>query len=205
MGAEKFWDKSAEKYSRAAVRDEATYQEKLKKTREYLNPTSRVLEFGCGTGTTALHHAAFAGEILATDISSQMIEIARRKAKDAGIDNVTFKQATVEGFEGEPESFDVILALNLLHLLEDPPAAIRKAYVLLKPGGILVTGTACLGDSLASLWRVVIAVLRVFGKAPPVTIIRRRQLIQDFTDAGFRVDYEMPPRRGQAAFLVLRK
>lgn len=205
MDAEKFWDNTAEKYSKSPVRDEALYQEKLKKTQEYLTQESKVLEIGCGTGTTALHHAPFAGEILATDISANMVEIAKKKASEAGIENVGFQQATVENFQGEPNSYDVILALNIIHLLEDPASAIKKMYGLLKPGGYFVTGTVCLGDVLFSPWRIAIPVMRLLNKIPPVRYLKRAQLMSYIADAGFEIDYERPPKRGEAAFVILKK
>jgi len=55
----KFWDKVAERYSRQPVADEAAYQEKLQVTREYFQPYMEVLEFGCGTGSTAIEHAPY--------------------------------------------------------------------------------------------------------------------------------------------------
>jgi methylase of polypeptide subunit release factors len=55
-----------------------------------------VLEFGCGTGSTAIAHAPYVKRILATDVSAKMIEIARANAERAGIENVTFGQAAVE-------------------------------------------------------------------------------------------------------------
>ncbi len=76
----KFWDRIADKYSKKPVPDEAVYQKKLRITRDYLRPDSEVLEFGCGTGSTAIAHAPFVSRILANDISSRMIEIAERKA-----------------------------------------------------------------------------------------------------------------------------
>ncbi len=205
MDAEKFWDNTAERYSKSPVRDEALYQEKLKKTQKYLTQESKVLEIGCGTGTTALHHAPFAGEILATDISANMVEIARKKASEAGIENVRFQQATVEDFQGEPNSYDVILALNIIHLLEDPAAAIKKMYGLLKPGGYFVTGTVCLGDVLFSPWRIAIPVMRLLNKIPPVRYLKRVQLMTYIADAGFEIDYEKPAKRGEAAFVILKK
>ncbi len=51
-----------------------------------------VLEFGCGTGTTAITHAPYVKHIRAIDISSNMIEIAQRKADAKNIKNVTFEQ-----------------------------------------------------------------------------------------------------------------
>ena len=51
--SEQFWDKTAERYAKSPVSDEATYQRKLAETQSYFTPGMRVLEFGCGTGTTA--------------------------------------------------------------------------------------------------------------------------------------------------------
>ena len=68
-----------------------------------------VLEFGCGTGSTALAHAPFVRHILATDISEKMLEIARAKAADGSVHNVTFQQGTLDDLDkadgtfGEPE------------------------------------------------------------------------------------------------------
>ena len=54
--SDKFWDKTADKYSKKAVPDEEKYQQKLAETQEFLSEDMHVLEFGCGTGTTAIHH-----------------------------------------------------------------------------------------------------------------------------------------------------
>ena len=50
----KFWDRIAVHYSKQPVADELSYQKKLEVTREFLTPQSKVLEFGCGTGSTAI-------------------------------------------------------------------------------------------------------------------------------------------------------
>ncbi|MCP4319127.1 MAG: methyltransferase domain-containing protein [Hyphomicrobiales bacterium] len=94
----RFWDKIAERYSRKPVADEDAYQRKLQVTREYLRPDMEVLEFGCGTGSTAIAHAPYVKHIEAIDISSKMIEIAHGKADAGKVENVTFEQATIEDF-----------------------------------------------------------------------------------------------------------
>ena len=88
---DKFWDKIAERYSKKPVADEAAYQKKLEVTRSYFHFEMKVLEFGCGTGSTAIAHAPYVKHILAIDISSKMIEIARAKAAADKVKNVTFK------------------------------------------------------------------------------------------------------------------
>ena len=72
-----------------------------------------------------------------------------------GIDNITFRQAGVEDFEAPDGSYDMVLALNLLHLLPDRTAALAKIHRLLKPGGIFVSSTVCLADRMWFLRPVV--------------------------------------------------
>lgn len=89
---DKFWDRIAQRYSRQPIADEAAYRKKLQKTREYFGPDMEVLEFGCGTGTTAVAHAPYVKHIRAIDVSSNMIEIAFGKAVAAEIANATFER-----------------------------------------------------------------------------------------------------------------
>ena len=55
----KFWDKIADKYSKQPIADEASYQKKLNITQDYFKPDMKVLEFGCGTGSTAIIHSPY--------------------------------------------------------------------------------------------------------------------------------------------------
>lgn len=198
-----FWDSRAESYAKSPIRDEKTYQEKLEVTRDYFNSESQVFEFGCGTGTTAINHAPFVGKIVATDISPKMIEIAKQKAKEASIDNVDFQCATLEDFSASDASFDVVLAHNILHLMEDPESAIKHSYRLLKPGGVFVTSSACLGDSL-SPWRLLLFIGKLFGKVPYINLLKRVTLESYFEQAGFVVDVHWR-RSKMAAFINLKK
>jgi ubiquinone/menaquinone biosynthesis C-methylase UbiE len=102
MNAEKFWDNAAEKYAKSVVGNEKVYQEKLEATQKYFTADSFVLELACGTGSTSIHHAPLVKHILATDISNSMLDFGRRKANEAGIENITFQQATVENLERRP-------------------------------------------------------------------------------------------------------
>jgi len=81
----KFWNSIAEKYAKSPVSDQASYEKKLAVTRDYMTPDMEVLEIGCGTGTTAIHHAPAVKHIRATDITPAMLDIARGKAAAAGI------------------------------------------------------------------------------------------------------------------------
>ena len=81
-----------------------------------------VLEFGCGTGSTAIVHAPNVKQIHAIDISSKMIEIAQAKADANNIKNVIFERSAIDEFGASDETFDAVLGLSILHLVENMEA-----------------------------------------------------------------------------------
>lgn len=200
----RFWDRIAQKYSRQPIADEAAYQRKLQITREYLRPDMEVLEFGCGTGSTALVHAPFVKHILAIDISARMIGIARGKAEAAGTANVTFRRAALDDFDAPAQSFDAVLGLSILHLLESRNAAIARVHGLLRPGGVFVSSTACLAESM-NWFRPVAAAGRVFGLLPLVKFFTQRDLVDSLTAHGFEIEHRWQPGRNKGVFIVAKK
>ena len=202
--ATKFWDKIAEKYSKQPISDEASYQKKLKVTQGYFKPDMQVLEFGCGTGSTAIIHAPYVKHIRAIDISANMIAIAQSKATAQDINNVTFEQLTIEELDVEDCTYDAVLGLSILHLLENKENAIAKVYQMLNPGGVFVTSTACLGDNMA--WFKIIAPIGKFlGFFPLVKVFKVQELVTSLTDAGFVIDYQWQPGKNKAVFIVAKK
>lgn len=201
--AETFWDKAAARYAKSPIRDEASYQKKLAITREYFQPDWSVLEFGCGTGGTAILHSPYVRDILATDISKNMLEIAQTKAADAGIGNIRLQQGTLDSLPLAPGRFDAVLGLNILHLLEDPDAAIGRVSSLLKPGGIFVANTVLAAD-MKLHWRLLIPLMQALGFAPHVSRFDRDELFAMLARAGFDINYEWQPD-SLSAFIVARK
>ena len=199
-----FWDKRAYKYSLRPVGDEATYQRKLEITRRYFREDMDVLEIGCGTGSTAIAHAPYVRQVHATDISPRMIDIARDKAKAAGIENVTFEVQAANVIDAPDSSLDVVMAHNLLHLLDDREQVIGTVYRKLKPGGVFVTSTACIGDMMLPL-RLIVPVGRFLRVFPPVKVFSVADLKASLENAGFEIDYEWLPKKHAAAFIVCRK
>lgn len=201
--SKEFWDKIAPRYAKAPIREEKVYQEKLAITQEYFQPDWSVLEFGCGTGSTAIVHAPYVKHILATDISDGMIAIAEQRARDAGIKNIRFQVGTLDSLTLEPESFDAVLGLNILHLLEDLGTTISRVHSLLKPGGVFVSSTALIKD-IGFIWRVLIPCMQILGFAPYVNRFDKRELLEKLTAAGFDIDREWQPAKS-SIFLVARK
>jgi len=201
----KFWDKIAERYSQQPIADEAAYQKKLQVTREYFQPDMEVLEFGCGTGSTAITHAPYVKHIQAIDISSKMIAIAQGKAEANNVANVTFKRSTIDEFSVSDQTLDAVLGLSILHLLDNKEEVIAKIHRMLKPGGIFVTSTVCLGDTMMRFLKLIVPIGKFFGLMPLVEVFTTKELEYSFTDAGFQIDYQWQPGKGKAVFIVAKK
>jgi ubiquinone/menaquinone biosynthesis C-methylase UbiE len=200
----RFWDRIAERYAKRPVADEAAYQKKLQVTRKYFQSNMEVLEFGCGTGSTAIAHAPYVKHILAIDISSKMIEIARGKAEAGKVENVTFRQSTIDGFLAPDQSFDAVLGLSILHLLDNKEEVIAKVHRMLKPGGIFVTSTACIGDTM-KFFRLIVPIGKLFRLMPTVKVFTTKELEDSLTGSGFAIDYQWQPGKGKAVFIVAKK
>jgi ubiquinone/menaquinone biosynthesis C-methylase UbiE len=202
----KFWDGTAEKYSKQPIANQKAYEVKLDLTREYFTPDSQVLEFGCGTGSTAILHAPFVKHIDAIDVSSEMIRIAQDKLEPAGIQNVTFRVADMDGFQATPESYDAVLGLNILHLLDDRMAAMREVYKALKPGGHFVSSTACLREKLLfTLMDPLFPLMHALGQWPKVFRISAARLQRDMEEIGFKTVHYWQPDNGMGVFMVGQK
>ena len=197
----RFWDKIAPKYATRPVGDMASYEYKLKQTQAHMRPDMKVLEFACGTGTTALHHAPHVASYRAVDISPEMIRIAQAKA---GADQVAFEVADFDQMEIAAESLDMIQAHSVLHLLPDPASTIAKVHGALRPGGLFVSSTTCLG---AAWWlRPIAAVGKALGKMPTLSWFNENQLREMLTIQGFEIIEDWQPKGSmKAVFLVARK
>ncbi len=200
----KFWDKIAEKYAKQPIADEAAYQKKLAVTRDYFRPDMEVLEIGCGTGSTAILHAPYVKHIRAIDFSANMIAIAQTKAEADRVQNVTFEQAAIEDLDVPSQSLDAVLGLSILHLLPNKEEAIAQVYRMLKPGGLFVTSTVCMGDTM-SWFKPIAYIGRALGLLPFVQVLTAQELADSLTQARFELDYQWQPSKGKAVFIVAKK
>jgi len=200
----RFWDKRAERYSQRPVANQEAYEKKLEITRTFLTPDSEVLETGCGTGSTALALAPFTKHILATDISPEMIRIAQGKAEADQVENVSFETRAVDDHDIGASQYDVIMAHNLLHLLADKEAAIAATCRGLKPGGVFISTTACVGD-MNLLFKIIAPAGHFLRLIPLVKVFTQAQLKQSLIEAGFEIVHEWLPKKNAAVFFVAKK
>ena len=146
---------------------------------------------------------AYVRHIRATDISDKMIGIANDKAAAANVPNVSFEARAVEDLDVANESVDAVLALSLLHLVEDKAAVIARIYDMLRQDGIFVSDTVCLGDSM-KWFRFVRPSASGSVCLPLVQVFTRSDLEQNLKSAGFAIEHAWQPDEA-VIFITARK
>lgn len=199
-----FWDRIAPKYAKSAISNPGAYEETLARTKSHLGPEARVLELGCGTGSTALKLAPGTARYVGTDISAGMIGIARGKAAE-GEPAPEFRTAASVARAFAGERFDTVLAFNLLHLVPDLEADLAAIHAHLPEGGLFISKT----PALRGRWylRPVVLAMRLIGKAPgTVRFLGVGELDAMIAAAGFRiVETGLYPPSTPSRFVVARK
>ncbi|CAJ1931405.1 unnamed protein product [Cylindrotheca closterium] len=202
----KIWDRFAKGYAKQPIDDQEAYEKKLSITQKYLTKDMEVLEYGCGTGETSLIHAPFVKHILATDISGKMLEAAHKRLAASPVKNVEFQQVSIDQLQLKNESKDVVLGLSILHLLKNRDEAIAKTYQWLKPGGIFVSSTTCVGSmGSAPFLKRILPIGSFFGALPYVNTLTKEDLKESLIKNKFEIEYEWQPKKDAAVFIIARK
>ena len=103
-----------------------------------LRGRERVLDVGCGPGHTAFAFAPKARDVVALDLSPQMLEAGRGLAAARGIANVRFEQGDVEHLPFAAGAFDLVTSRFSAHHYPDPPRALAEIARVLHRGGQLL-------------------------------------------------------------------
>jgi len=103
-------------------------------------PGDTVLELGAGAGDTGFAAAAIVGDrgrLISTDFSPDMVEVARRRGAELGLQNVDYRVMDAERIELDADSVDGVLCQSGYMLMADPAAALSETRRVLRPGGRL--------------------------------------------------------------------
>ena len=187
---EKFWDKVSNKFDKRSQKIDQTEIKTLENTKKYLNVNDIVLDYGCAIGTMAIEIADNVKKIHGIDISPKMIDAAKRKAAERKIENIHFAQSTIFDERYKRESFDVILAFNILHFLEDTQKVMTRINELLKPKGLIISVTPCLGEKKSFI--NILIFLLVFlqtkmGIIPYIRFFRISEFEDSIANANFQI------------------
>ena len=183
---EKFWNLIASKYAASPISDIAAYEKKIEKLKSCVSPENHVLDIGCGTGTQCGDLANNVKQVTGIDISSKLLALAEQRKAERKFENIKFIQTTVFDKCFEPGSFDVVMAFYVLHFIEDIDEVVRRIYVLLKPDGLFILETACLGEKNKIMGKF----LRLAGKSgllPLINLLTTQQIEQTLEQAGFSI------------------
>jgi len=139
-----------------------------------------------------------------------MIEIAKEKAAVAKVENVSFEQSDIFDRKYSKESYDVILAFNMLHTVPSPQDVMLRVNELLKPEGLFISVTPCLRQKMSFLVNLQIQLVRVLCKLGLIPIPIRRITSSDVEDllevGGFQtVESEEIFKDASSYFVVAKK
>ena len=134
-----------------------------------LRPGDRVLDVGCGHGTSTIEAAEWvapSGRVVGVDISAAMLVPAQRRVAERGLDNVELLQADAQTYPFDPDAFDAVISRFGTMFFEDPETAFANLARALRPSGRLVF--VCWQEPRNSEWVAVAlgAVVATLGRAP---------------------------------------
>lgn len=182
---DKFWNMIAARYAASPIDDLPAYQAKIQKIKNYLKPNFQVLDIGCGTGTQCFDLAPHVKQLTGIDISSKLLAIAEQRKAEREIENVTLLNMSLTDAEFEPESFDVIMVFYVMHFCEDVEGVLKRLHDWLKPGGLLIAESACLGET--KLLGKALRFAGYLGLLPLINLLTYQQLEQTLVNARFEL------------------
>ena len=148
-----------------------------------------LIEFGCGAGFFTKDIAANASHVIATDLSDEMLAVARTQLTD--LPNVTVEKADCENTAFPDGKFDSVFMANLVHVIENPSIALQESYRILKEKGLLIiVDYTSYGMKRFEKIKFIMRSMRKWGKPP--SYFRGRlspdELRSIVESAGFKVE-----------------
>jgi len=183
---EKFWNLIASKYAASPITNREAYKTKIKKIKNLLATEKVVLDIGCGTGTQCGDIAGNVKQVTGIDISRKLLAIAEQRKAERKLDNVEFLQTSLFDERFQPGSFDVVMAFYVLHFFEDIDAVFKRIHDLLKPDGLFISETACIGDKNKIMGKL-LRFAGHLGLLPKINLLKARQLEQALEKTGFSI------------------
>lgn len=136
-----FWDEVSGIYDLAEAVNGRVYRRMTALTEKLVPRGARVLDCAAGTGELALAAAKKAERVTCTDLSAAMLQRAKKKARLRGAANIGFDTRNIFDLKDADDTYDVVIAGNVLHLLKNPEDAVRELCRVTKPGGRLLLPT----------------------------------------------------------------
>ena len=194
----KFWDKQAEKFNKSGDKES---RKLVERSIPYLTSETKLLDFACGTGQSTNLFAELVDHATGIDYSEQMIRLASENKKD----NTSFLTGSLDHKALEMASFDVVVAFNVLHLIDDVTHISTQIFDLLKPGGFFISYSACVPKKNT----IMVKMIKLFSKLglfPSFYPLTSTRLLNQLMKVGFDKERtEIDLGKIENNFIVLKK
>ena len=158
-----------------------------------IRPGMKVLDLGCGDGTTALPAAEYGAAVLGVDIAENLVAAGNARAEFAGLDNLRFQQGDASNLsEIEDESFGLVVSIFGAMFAPRPDDVAREMVRVTRPGGRIVMGNWIPGDP--TLVAQILKISAAYTPPPPEGFVSpmtwgdEEIVRQRFTTAGIAED-----------------
>ncbi len=126
----------------------------------------KVLDLGCGDGTTAIPEARLGAEVLGVDIAKNLVEAGNRRAKEMGLSNCRFQEGDATNLaELEDRTFDLVVSIFGAMFAPKPFDVAKETVRVTKPGGRIVMGNWIPGDP--TLVAQILKISSAYSPPPP--------------------------------------
>jgi SAM-dependent methyltransferase len=149
----------------------------------------RVLDLGCGDGTTAIPEAKLGAEVLGVDIASNLVAAGNRRAKEEGLPNCSFQEGDATDLKDlADKSFDLVVSVFGAMFAPKPSDVAKEMVRVTRPGGRIVMGNWIPGDP--TLVAQILKISSAYTPAPPEGFISpmlwgvESNVIERFVNAG---------------------
>lgn len=197
-----FWDRVSGIYDLIeTIYNGKVYQELGRTVARQIEADDIVLECACGTGAISKSIAPRCRHLTATDFSGGMLRQAAKNCRNC--DNITLRRADMTRLKCRDNRFDKVVAGNVIHLLDEPYAAVKELERVCKMGGKIIIPTYI--NASGGVNRQAVRLFELAG------VRFKRQYDLDsykkfFADAGFsQVDYTVIDGRMPCAVAVITK
>jgi SAM-dependent methyltransferase len=152
-------------------------------------PGMRVLDLGSGDGTTALPAARRGADVLGVDIAGNLVEAGNKRARELGLDNVTFQEGDATDLsELEDDSFDLVVSVFGAMFAPKPLDVAKEMVRVTRPGGRIVMGNWIPGDP--TLVAQILKISSSYAPPPPEGFVSpmtwgvEESVVERFGEAG---------------------
>lgn len=159
-----FWDKIAPAYDLIELVSYFGYKGMRDGIKQIVPEGAKVLDCAAGTGELTVAAAEKARSVMCSDLSEAMLHKSMEKCFRHRFTNVAFQSRNIYELPDKDNTYDIVIAGNVLHLLDDPVKAVNELCRVTKPGGKIIMPTFLSGEKLSGT--VITNLYKKFGFDP---------------------------------------